>query len=466
MTSTIAVPVWLALLVALLAAWAALDRLLVPSVRWLLRQRVNRALEEANRRLQIRLPPFKLTKRRVLIDRLVYDPEVVRKVEETAAAEGVPRQVLVERVERYANEIVPSFNAYIYFRFGYWLSRRIARALYRVRLGARDEDALASIDPEATVVFVMNHRSNMDYVLVAYLVAERAALSYAVGEWARIWPLEQLIRSMGAYFVRRRSRNDLYRLVLARYVAMATREGLTQAVYPEGGLSRDGRLQPPKLGLLDYMLREFDRKCRDVVFVPVGINYDRVLEDRTLLLDGRPGAERKGALRALATTFGFLSHNLLLLLRGRWFRFGYACVNFGLPLSTRDFLAARGVDLGALPKEERFERVGELAGELMGRVQRAIPALPVALVSTLFHRQPDRRFSELELKAAAQELIGELERGGSRVYVPRRSRDYAIQVGLRMLVLRHLVVQEEGLYRARPEERALIAYYAHSVARP
>ncbi len=107
----------------------------------------------------------------------------------------------------------------------------------------------------ATVVFVMNHRSNMDYVLAAYLVADQAALSYAVGEWARIWPLQQLIRSMGAYFVRRNSRDELYRRVLERYIGMATEAGVTQALYPEGGLTRDGRLRAPKLGALDYMVR-------------------------------------------------------------------------------------------------------------------------------------------------------------------------------------------------------------------
>ena len=83
----------------------------------------------------------------------------------------------------------------------------------------------------------MNHRSNMDYVLVAFLAAERVALSYAVGEGARVWPLQQLIRSMGAYFVRRDSREPLYRKVLARYVHMAVAGGLaglytSAAVYP------------------------------------------------------------------------------------------------------------------------------------------------------------------------------------------------------------------------------------------
>ena len=75
-----------------------------------------------------------------------------------------------------------------------------------------------SADPDGTIVFVMNHRSNMDYILVAFLAAERTTLSYAVGEWARIWPLQTLIKSMGAFFVRRNSGNPLYRCVLERYV--------------------------------------------------------------------------------------------------------------------------------------------------------------------------------------------------------------------------------------------------------
>ena len=98
-------------------------------------------------------------------------------------------------------------------------------------------------------------------------------------------PLQQLIRALGGYFVRRNSGRGLYRRVLESYVAMAVENGVAQAVYPEGGLSRDGRLRPPKLGLIDYMLKAFDPEGpRDLLFVPVGINYDRVLEDRSLLL--------------------------------------------------------------------------------------------------------------------------------------------------------------------------------------
>ena len=41
--------------------------------------------------------------------------------------------------------------------------------------------------------------------------------------------------------------------------------------FPEGGLSRDGNLRAPKLGLLSYMVQGFDpEEGRDVVFIPVG----------------------------------------------------------------------------------------------------------------------------------------------------------------------------------------------------
>ena len=341
MSEPVTVPLWLLLAIAAFALWSLVDRLLMPSARWLLRRRLNRLIDTVNRRLAVEIKPFQLTKRQVLIDRLVYDSHVVEAANEHARADHLPRDVVMAEVRRYAREIVPAFNAYVYFRIGYALARALAQLLYRVRLGFADAQTLAGVAPGTTVVFVMNHRSNMDYVLVAFLAAERTALSYAVGEWARIWPLQQLIRSMGAYFVRRNSNNPVYRRVLERYVHMATEAGVAQAMYPEGGLSRDGRLREPKLGLYDYMLKSFDPAgAHDIVFVPVALNYDRVLEDRTLLRSLDREAARRGVWFAARTAAGFWLGQLWLMLTGRWYRFGYACVNFGRLVSARDWLAA------------------------------------------------------------------------------------------------------------------------------
>ena len=460
MFEPITIPLWLAGLVVLLACWAVLDRVLVPGVRWFLRRRVNRVVQEINTRLDLKIQSFKLTRREVLIDRLTYDGEVLAAVAEKSAASGTPREVLMRDVARHAREIVPAFNAYIYFRFGAWAARRVAEWLYRVRLGYADENGLAAVDPEASVVFVMNHRSNMDYVLVAYLAATRTALSYAVGEWARVWPLQALIRSLGAYFVRRDSGDLLYRRVLERYVGMATAAGVVQAVYPEGGLSRDGHLRPPRLGLLSYMLKALESDgAKDVVFVPVGINYDRVFEDRSLVRSLQEDAAPRSTGFALKKTFGFIGHNFALMARRKWYRFGYACVNFGPPVSARDWTAGQAAPEG----EERRAQIEALGRHLMRKVGEVVPVLPVSLMATVFIRRADEAISELDLKVAAHALMQELEERGAQVYVPHADADYALSVGLRMLTLRHLVGEVDGLYAVKPGEMPMLRYYANAI---
>ena len=464
MTGTVTLPIWLFIVLLVLALWALLERLLVPGVRWYLRRKVNRVIREINTRLNVELPQFKLTRRRALIDRLFHDPKVQDAIARECAGKGLPREVVAARVDRYAREIVPAFNAYLYFGAGYGLSKAFAKLLYRVRLGYTDTQALAAINPKSSVVFVMNHRSNMDYVLVAFLAAERVALSYAVGEWARVWPLQQLIRSMGAYFVRRNSGDPLYRMVLQRYVQMAVDAGVPQALYPEGGLSVDGRLRPPRLGLLDYMLKAFDPDGeRDVVLIPVGINYDRVLEDRTLLRKLDPAAPRRGPLYGVARSAAFVAGNLWLMLTGRWYRFGYACVNFGKPLSMRDYVRRHDIDFRRLDEAQRHREVERVAAQVMEAIARIVPVLPVSLVATVFLPNRETGWSELELKSAAYDLILRLEKVGAHIYVPRGDLDYAIGIGLRMLLLRRIVVEQDGLYRASPKDMALLAYYANAI---
>lgn len=463
MSETIAIPLWLLLILLVFAGWMALERVLVPSVRWFFRRKVNQAIGEMNRRLRIQVRPFKLNRRQVLIDRLSYDAEVLEAAHRWAEDEGVPNEVAMDRVRHYATEICPSFNAYMYFGIGNWIARRLVRMLYWIRVVYADKQGFLDIDPRASLVFVLNHRSNIDYLLATYMVVHHAALSYAVGEWARVWPLQQLIRSMGAYFVRRGSGNDLYRKVLSRYVQMAIEGGIIQAVFPEGGLSRDGRLRPPKLGLLDYMVRSFDPTGeRDVVFVPAGINYDRVLEDRTLLIERTEPRVAPEKWHALRNTCGFIFKHLKLRMQNRWDRFGYAVVQFGSPISLRDYCRTHDLDFRRSDKDERFKKVTALADHLMQAVGELVPALSVPLLAQVL--SADRReFTDLELKAEVQHRLDALSVTGRRHFIFDAANSFALDKAIRMMVIRHLLIERDGRYHANPDEGRLIAYYAHSI---
>jgi glycerol-3-phosphate O-acyltransferase len=443
MTAPVTLPLWLFALIFAFAAVSFATHFLFPSVRWFLRRRLEKAVARLNERLERPIEPFRLLRRYDLIQRLLYHPEVMQAIVEYAAKNGVREDVAFERARRYAREIVPSFSAFTYFGLGLRGARWLSNTLYRVRLGHHEADALSMIDPEATVIFVMNHRSNMDYVLVTHLAANRSALSYAVGEWAQVWPLSQLIRAMGAYFIRRKSRDALYRKVLRRYVQMATSGGVTQAIFPEGGLSLDGALAEPKVGLLSYILDDLDLAARDVVFVPVGLNYDRVLEDKVLTKAGQSGTRRFDA--SVSRVIRGFFRQFWLRVTGRFHRFGYAAVSFGAPLSLRANVLLAGDATG-------------LARELMSRIARIVPVLPVPLVAYLLMRGPQSRADLAAAFSAALDALPD-----AHVHLPRNSRDYAVEVGLRVLTERGIVHEQDGRLAIVPDQAALANYYACSI---
>jgi glycerol-3-phosphate O-acyltransferase len=453
MTRTVSLPLWALVLILAFAAVTFASHFLFPSVRWFFRKRAERAVAELNRRLTRPIEPFKLARRHDMIQRLIYDPKVSEGIAEYARKEGVPEEVGFEKARSYAREIVPRFSAFAYFGFAIRLAKLISRGFYRVRLGAFDEAGLEAVDPEATVVFVMNHRSNMDYVLVTWLAAERSHLSYAVGEWARAWPLSALIRAMGAYFIRRRSMNLLYRRVLSRYVQIATRQGTTQAMFPEGGLSLNGAVGVPRMGLLNYMVEEFvPGEGRDVVFIPVALNYDRVIEDRVLVAAEISGS-RKFRMR-WRDAARHLGKHFWQRLRGKFYRFGYASVSFGQPLSLSDFLTGNP-QVAAAP-------TGLLARTLMARIRAVVPVLPVPVVAAVLLEQDGRSRSEIAARFAA--LVADMETRGAHIHMPRENLDYAVEVGLRLLELRRIVSCEDGSYRINPPDRPLLTFYANSIA--
>jgi glycerol-3-phosphate O-acyltransferase len=462
-TSSVNLPVWVFVLLLLAAAYALVMSVLFPSVRWFFRRRLNRAVDKLNASLQIEVRPLQHTRRQVLIDQLMFDQEVVALIEAQSQQDNISRSLLQHRVKAYAREIVPSFNAYVYHQATYWLAKKVSRFIYRVRVGFADREKLRNINPDSTVVFVMNHRSNMDYVLISYLAAEKVTLSYAVGEWARIFPLESLIRAMGAFFVRRGSQNPLYRKVLERYVHMATQSGVCQAVFLEGGLSRDGQMGEPKLGFLDYMLRHFSwRNDRDVVFVPVGINYDRVLEDRNLLgWDNESG--RPGKWQTIGRLWQFLKQNLFVNSRERWKRYGYASVNFGLPISMREYCESRDLDFGNLDKDTRIPEVARLAESLMDSLRYVIPIIPVPVLAIVLLRAGASPLSSLEILSASDKLIDEMIQAGAAMQQDEKPRPRTLANTLDMLQERNFLLEQDDRYSVNPEYRSLLQYYANSI---
>jgi glycerol-3-phosphate O-acyltransferase len=259
--------------------------------------------------------------------------------------------------------------------------------------------------------------------------------------------------------------------VLRAYVQLITRNGVTQGIFPEGRLTRDGKLGPGKIGLLDAILGvASDPAARARLFVvPVGINYDRVLEDRTLLREleagqGRPVTPRLAQAAEVARYVGW---NLARLATGRWKRYGRAAVTIGEPVSVDAWLEeceAVGVPVLALERPERLARVQSFCDAIIERIGRLVPVTPVPLACAAI-QSFDADFipsgSLLDRMGAMRDVLLELN---GRVI--RADRDIAetFDRAWRMLRMRRILVRSGDGFVVLPRGRPLLAYYANSIA--
>lgn len=428
---------------------------------------------------RIHVDKFKLKRRHAEIELEVFGSrEIVQAVQTYARDHHVSVEQARKQARMYLQEIVPKFNILAYYRIGAPVARAIMHFLYRVVVERKpirefNDRALKG----AAVVYVINHRSNADYVLVAHMLFKFISLSYAIGEWARVWPLNHVFKWFGGYFVRRRYREPLYHAILSKFVQTITRHGVTQGIFIEGGLTRDGAFQKPKLGMLDYIVsakREPDFSA-PLFIIPTAVNYDRVLEDRNLTeeLLGREERSTKG--EKLKTTFDYLFKSFFRGLFHRFKRYGYAIVSFGTPISIDDFARAHPAILSP-SYDDRKPELQRLAETVMSEISTALPVTPVTMVASIFARHP-----VLSDEAMLREIETVRAEWGDRAWLLReRTPKDLWKAARQVLELRRLIIRVdqwrdelfedrggmpeiEDAWQWNPEQILLRDYYANAL---
>ncbi len=384
---------WLPVVLGLWLLYEVLRALVVGAIKRRYEAHVDKFLREHD----IPVDGFRHAHRVVVKERVLSDAGLAAAIEARAKEEGRTPHEVRAQVRGWLDEIVPQFNLLAYYKVGYALGRTAAYTFYNVHLDKQSLAAAQAQVPEgAAVVYVSNHRSNADFVVTGFMLSRSVQISYAVGEWARVWPLESLFKAFGSYFVRRGEKDPLYHRTLEAYLQLITKQGVTQAMFPEGGLTRDGALRPAKVGLLDSMARakldpSFDKP---LVFVPVGINFDRVIEDENMVAEAAriaagesPRPPRRGVARKawrLITLVGkglwTVPVNTVRFLTKRVKKHGVAAIHFGTPIVFDDWYAQQTPFLDEPDRHKRWEAMQPFADGLLTAIGQNIPATPATLV--------------------------------------------------------------------------------------
>jgi len=359
-------------------------------------RKANRFLRFYFRRMREAAIGPDLSHRRNLIRSMIASAELRQAIAEEAQRLGIPIAAAEDKARRFAWEIASDWS-YPVVRAGELLLRKLWRRLYD-DVEVLHADALAKIAPGKGLVYLPNHRSHLDYLLLSYLVHAQglAPPHTAAGANLNFPIVGPILRRGGAFFLRRSFKGEpLYAAVFREYLHAMLAKGFPIAYFIEGGRSRSGRTLAPKGGLLGMTVESFMREHpRPLLLVPVHFSYEKLFEGRTLAaeLEGQPKkGESWGALISAARNLKHI--------------YGTVHVNFGTPLSVDEFLDRVAPGWHALTGAERRDKARELTPilgrEMAQRINSAVVINPVQLYALAIVPSPRHALDE---RALAQQI--------------------------------------------------------------
>lgn len=337
-----------------------------------------------------------LSHRYTLIEAMIRSAALQEAIVDEAQRLGIDFAAARARARKYAWEIASDFS-YPIVRTGELVLGQLWKRLYDAVVVHRTTE-LAAVAPGKGLVYLPNHRSHIDYLLLSYFVNRQglAPPHIAAGDNLNIPLVGPILRRGGAFFMRRSFKGEpLYAAVFREYLHTMLAKGFPIAYFIEGGRSRSGRTLAPKSGLLGMTVESFMREHpHPLLLVPVYFSYEKLLEGRTLVAELEGQAKRGESLGELLGVVRYLRRE-----------YGSVYVNFGSPLDVDRFLDAEVPDWHALRGEPRRDAARRLtpalADEMTRRINAAVVINPVNLYAMAIVASPRHALDE---RALAQQL--------------------------------------------------------------
>lgn len=470
-SSDITLPLWLFVPIALLAFTALSKWLLSATISRFYHRRASSNTHLLDSKFRDSQSPAIKHRRGAWIDKLLSDPEVIRAIELEADSTGKSVTHLHHIAEKYADELVPSFNVPFYFRIGYWLARCFLHFCYWHKVAYAAERQYENIDSNSCIIIVANHRSNFDPLFLLHLASRHSAISFSAGDWARKFPLKQIIQAIGFYIVRRDSDNKLYLKILERYIFLAVGHCIPQGLFVgsspinENGLKSDGVESSKKLSLLNYVAKSINQgHCKDIIFIPAALNYGKIPGDKSLLNKQDGDHDGKDIFKSVRSTLQSIALLLRHCLPYKYKPFGYAAINYGEPISLRQWQHDNKIDLNNCTHAQGQAAINRLEQEIAEEITSQLPILPVSILAVIFLELGDQVISELDIKVKASKLLFTLRDRGRHMPIPESDEDFALQQGLYTLRKYKLIEKlDNGLYQGANEQHKLFKFYADPI---
>jgi glycerol-3-phosphate O-acyltransferase len=399
-----------------------------------------------------------LSHRRTLMTEVLRARAVRALVAQEAQDKNISRRQALQGAQAMFEEIAADYS-HAFVRMMEGVLKRLWTRIYDGVFVAHPE-SIAGVAAGNELIYVPCHRSTMDDLLMPYAIYTNgfAVPHIAAGLNLNLPVVGPLLRKGGTFFMRRSFRGSaLYTAVFMKYLGAMMARGHPIQYFIEGGRSRTGRLLDPRTGMLSMTLRSYIRQpLRPVVFIPVYLGYERIMEVDSYVneLSGKP-KEKESLL-------GFLKS-----LRRLRENFGHVHVNIGEPIPLLPVLDAHQPEWRSkLGQEGRGATVSAavdvLAGRIMRNINAAAAVTPVNLVALVMLATPKQVILENDLVRQLGLCLRLLQLApySDRVTVTAQDPAGIIDTTLRAGILQRI---QGGALALAPKHAVSIAYYRNNV---
>jgi len=401
-----------------------------------------------------------LSHRRTQLRALLATPNVRAAIAAEALNKNLPFAKAEKAASDFAREIASDYSFSLIRAFSLFLEWVWTKVYDGIAI--HNFDRVTDLAPGNGIVYVPCHRSHIDYLLLSYIIFNRGVMvpHIAAGANLNLPVVGTILRRAGAFFMRRRIKGEpLYAAVFLEYLHLMIDRGFPIEYFIEGGRSRSGRMLSPKAGILAMTIQSFvSRHSRPLLFVPVYVGYEKLMEGGTYLkeLDGK--AKKAESLMGLLGAVRVLSK-----------QFGKVHVNFGPPLPLEEFLDSQHANW----RTETFDRkspwmrsaVEETSKVLARAINSAAVVNPVNLIALTLLSTPkhtaDVRLLQHQIEHV-QFLLAEVPYSDSMVHCTMAPVD--IIAHAKRLELLEITPHALGdLVLATKHQATLLAYFRNNV---
>ena len=409
-------------------------------------------------------PPAKETAR--LIDEAMRDRVFQQAAQEVATEKNKPLPVVLRDAKKNFDSIASKLSPSYVGLFASILHQVFNRIYDGIEVDEAGFDRTMKAAADAPVVFTPSHKSHIDYLVMSYVLFTRGynVPLIAAGANLSFWPLGPFLRRSGAFFLRRSFKGDkLYTATFKAYLKKLVHDGLHHEFFPEGGRSRTGKLMQPKLGLFTWLVDAVMEGARnDLLFVPVAIDYEKVVEGASYKQELQGGEKKPEDLKALLSAPAVLTEN-----------YGRIYLRFDEPVSLAKLMAERGMTRETATDEQRKALVRALGHRVMYGISTVSTVTPHALLASalLAHRRRGIAVRELTdrivlLRGLATDLGAPL----SRLLIDSPSDPTvlgSISDAMRMFcsagMVRSVEARGQPIFQVEDDRRAELSFYKNTL---